>query len=101
MPAFQLLKVFLFPYLALTLVCRLMGRLGIVFFINMDTQVHAIYQVKVQFLSPMPLERGTNIWSELESNPDPLASQATALTTRPCLFGPLLKGRPTVSQEIL
>ena len=28
-----------------------------------------------------------NIWSELESNPGPLASQATALTTRPWLLG--------------
>ena len=27
------------------------------------------------------------IWSELESNPGPLAPQATALTTRPCLLG--------------
>ena len=34
----------------------------------------------------IPEERKT-IWSELESNPGPLASQATALTTRPWLLG--------------
>ena len=37
-----------------------------------------------------PYTRGEeNIWSELESNPGPLASrpQATALTTRPWLLG--------------
>ena len=33
-----------------------------------------------------PEERKT-IWSELESNPGPFASQATALTTRPWLLG--------------
>ena len=36
-----------------------------------------------------PYTRGekTTIWSELESNPGPLASQATALTNRPLLLG--------------
>ena len=35
-----------------------------------------------------PYTRGEKtIWSELESNPGPLASQATALTTRPWLLG--------------
>ena len=34
----------------------------------------------------IPEER-KNIWSELESNPGALASQATALTTRPWLLG--------------
>ena len=29
-----------------------------------------------------------NIWSELESNPGPLVSQATTLTTKPWLLGP-------------
>ena len=38
----------------------------------------------------IPEER-KNIWSELEPNPGPLASQATALTTRPWLLG-LFKG---------
>ena len=32
-------------------------------------------------------EEKKNIWSELKSNPGPLASQATALTTRPWLLG--------------
>ena len=32
-------------------------------------------------------EEKKNFWSELESNPGPLASQATALTTRPWLLG--------------
>ena len=36
----------------------------------------------------MPEEKTKTIWSELESNPGPLAPQATALTTRPCLLGP-------------
>ena len=34
------------------------------------------------FLPPIP-EGRKNIWSELESNPGPHASQATTLTTRP------------------
>ena len=38
-------------------------------------------------LPAMPEERRKTIWSELESNPGPLASQATALTIRPCLRG--------------
>ena len=32
-------------------------------------------------------EEEKNIWSELELNPGPLASQVTALTTRPWLLG--------------
>ena len=35
-------------------------------------------------LPTMPKERKT-IWSELKMNPDPLASQATALTNKLCL----------------
>ena len=34
-------------------------------------------------------EEKKNIWSELELNPGPLASQATTLTTRPWLLGHL------------
>ena len=33
------------------------------------------------------LKERKNIWSELESNPGPLATQATTLTTRPWLLG--------------
>ena len=35
----------------------------------------------------IPEERRKNIWSEGASNPSPLASQATALTTRTWLLG--------------
>ena len=35
----------------------------------------------------LPEERRKTIWSELELNPGPLASRATARTTRPCLLG--------------
>ena len=34
----------------------------------------------------MPEERRKTIWSKLESNPGPLASQVTTLTARPCLL---------------
>ena len=35
-----------------------------------------------------PYTRGEkNIWSELQLNPGPLASQATTLTTRPLFLG--------------
>ena len=58
------------------------------FFFYMDTQDHAIYHVWIHFI-PTSLypRREKTIWSELESNPGPLASQATALTTRPWLLG--------------
>ena len=39
----------------------------------------------ILFLPPYTQGLKKNIWSELESNPGPLASQATALTTRSCL----------------
>ena len=54
----------------------------------MDTQDHAIYHVWIHFI-PTSLypRREKTIWSELESNPGPLISQATALTTRPWLLG--------------
>ena len=40
-----------------------------------------------------PYTRGEkNIWSELELNPGPLASQATTLTTRPWLLGQAILG---------
>ena len=55
----------------------------------MDMQDEAIYRVMIHlfFLLPTPEERRKTIWSELELNPGPHASQATALTTRPCLLG--------------
>ena len=61
---------------------------GITFFIYMDTQDHAILSSLDPCFQPlMHLERWKTIWSELELNPGTLASQATALTTRPCLLG--------------
>ena len=57
-------------------------------FFYMDTQDHAIYHVWIHFI-PTSLypRREKTIWSELQSNPGPLDSQATALTTRPWLLG--------------
>ena len=64
-----------------------MARLGIILFIDMDMQDHANYHVWIHlfFLPAMPEERRKTIGSVLELNPGPLASQATALTTGPCL----------------
>ena len=63
-----------------------MAWLGINYF-YMDTQDHAIYHVWIQ-LFPTSYARGEKPFGlELESNPGPLASQATALTTRPCHLG--------------
>ena len=58
------------------------------FFFYMDTQYHAMYHVWILYI-PTTLfpRREKTSWSELESNPGPLASQATALTTRPWLLG--------------
>ena len=83
---------FLLPYLALTLVCREMGWLGIIIFL-LDGYARA-YNLSCldPFYSYLLIpEEKNNIWSELESNPGPLASctQATALTTRPWLLGRL------------
>ena len=50
----------------------------------MDTQEQAICQVL--FLPPYTWGEKKNVWSELESNPGSLASQATSLTTRPWLL---------------
>ena len=53
----------------------------------MDTQDHAIYHVWIQIF-PTSYARGEKQFGlELESNPGPLASQATALTTRTLLLG--------------
>ena len=49
----------------------------------MDTQDDAIYRVWIHLFF-LPEKRKT-IWSELQSNPGPLPSQATALTTRACI----------------
>ena len=51
----------------------------------MDTQDYAMYHVWIHF--PTLEERIKTIWSELESNSGPFASQPTDLTTRPCLLG--------------
>ena len=50
-------------------------------------QDHVIYHVWIHFI-PTTLypRREKTIWSELELNPGPLASQATTLTTRPWLL---------------
>ena len=58
------------------------------YFIYMDSQDHAIDHVWIHFI-PTSLypRREKIIWSELESNPGPLASQATLLTTRQLLLG--------------
>ena len=58
------------------------------YFFYMDMQDHAIYHVWIHFI-PTSLypRREKTIWSELELNPGPPASQATALTTRPWLLG--------------
>ena len=54
----------------------------------MDTQDHAIHHVWFHFVpTSLYSRREKTIWSELESNPGPLASQATAQTTRPWLLG--------------
>ena len=46
-------------------------------------QDHAIYHAWIHFFPKRGVKK--NIWSELESNKGPLASQATALTTKPRL----------------
>ena len=50
----------------------------------MDTQDHAIYRAWIHLISYLLGETPFGI--ELEANPGPLASLATALTTRPCLL---------------
>ena len=47
---------------------------------------HAIYHGWIHFSYILIPERRKFIWFELESYPGPLASQATSLTTRPCLL---------------
>ena len=63
-----------------------MAWLGINYF-YMDTLDHAIYHVWIH-LFPTSYARGEKPFGlELESNSGPPASQATALTTRPCPLG--------------
>ena len=52
----------------------------------MDTQDHDVIGY-ILFLPSYTRGEKKNIWSELELNPGPLASQATAPTTRPWLLG--------------
>ena len=60
------------------------------YYFYMDTQNHANYHVWIHFIpSSLSPRREKNVWSELESNPGPLASQVTALITRPLLLGPV------------
>ena len=67
--------------------------LGISFLhIYMDTQDHTIFCAWIYlFLLPPLQEKRKTIWSELESTTGPLDSQATALTTGPCLLEQDLK----------
>ena len=52
-----------------------MAWLGIIILIYMDTQEHAICRVWIHlFLPPYTGGEKKNIYSELESNPGPLAS---------------------------
>ena len=54
----------------------------------MDQQDHGIYHVWIHFIPPSLYPRREKTFcSELKLNPGPLASQATALTTRPWLLG--------------
>ena len=68
-----------------------MVRLGIIFFIHMETQYYAIYR-NLSCLDPFLLspytrrERRKTIWSLLKSNPGPHASRTNTLTTRPRLL---------------
>ena len=55
------------------------------FYIHGYARSHNFSSLDPFFQPLMPLERKT-LRSELESNPGPLASQATTLTTRPCLL---------------
>ena len=59
-----------------------MAWLGMNYF-YMDTQDHAIYHVWIQLFHTSYARGEKPFGLELESNPSPLASQATALTTRP------------------
>ena len=54
----------------------------------MDMQDNAIYRVWIHFIpiSLYPRREEKTIGSDLVSNQGPLASQATALTPRPCLL---------------
>ena len=79
---------FLLPYLALTLVCRKMAWLGIIFlYLNGFARSRNLSCLDpFNFLTSYA--RGEKPFGlELELNPRSLASQATALTTRPCLLG--------------
>ena len=52
----------------------------------MDMQEHTICCVWIHFIPSYARGEKKNIWAELESNPVPLATQVTALTTRPWLL---------------
>ena len=66
-----------------------MAWLGIIFIVILSTWLRKITQF-IEFGSILLLlpytQREKNIWNELESNPSPLASRATALTSRPWLL---------------
>ena len=53
----------------------------------MDMQNHAIYHVWIHLFPTSSAQGEKPFGLDLESNPDPLASEATALTTRPYRLG--------------
>ena len=61
-----------------------MAWLGIIIIYYMDTQDLAIYHVWIHLFPTSYIWDEKPFGLELEMNPGPLASQATALTTRPC-----------------
>ena len=84
----NLVKFFLLP-LAPTLVCCKMAQLGIFlsFYLHGYAKSHNLSSLDPFIFPALLTEKRKTIWSELESNPVPHASQATDLTTRPCLLG--------------
>ena len=59
-------------------------------FLFLSSWMHKIMQFFVSGSHLLIPEEKENIWSELESNPGPFASQATTLTTRPLLLGQIV-----------
>ena len=82
---------FLLPNFALTLVCCQMAWFGIIFlYLHGYTRSHNSSCLD-PFNLPTSYARGEEPFGlELESYPGPLASQAAALTTRPCLLGQMV-----------
>ena len=86
---FWLATIFFFPPKPCTYTSSPLDGMAKNYFIfYMDTQDHAmVMSGSILFLPPTLKKRQNTIWSKLESNPGPLASQAITLTTRPWLLG--------------